>query len=158
MEDMDNIIEPLDDSVKRHVRVADTENALLEDANDPLQRMNLAPLAGFVPGTPPPKFSVRPPLPKGLVLDGASGIISGSPEEDGGAATKYVVTATNDVCSPSLNCNCGGGERDGCYITLRASGVRLDKTRLSTAPLRFMYRCCFGPYTLRGVAKPLMSS
>ena len=44
------------------------------------------------------QFSVKPQLPKGLALDRVSGVVSGSPDTDSGAA-EYVVTAANMVSS-----------------------------------------------------------
>ena len=46
-------------------------------------------------------FSVKPPLPEGLVFDEASGVVSGSPVVDTGAV-QYVVAAKNEVCPHPL--------------------------------------------------------
>ena len=42
------------------------------------------------------RFSVDPPLPEGLVLDGASGVVAGSPVADT-VAVPYTVKAKNEV-------------------------------------------------------------
>jgi hypothetical protein len=64
--------------------------------------VEIAPQAPFYSGGPATSFTVKPPLPAGLVLNPGTGAISGAPAQVAATAT-YRVTASNALGSTETN-------------------------------------------------------